>query len=49
MFIAITVEKLLTKPVKFERYEADKYISVLRKLLDDITSSNIFGMRKEMR
>jgi collagenase-like PrtC family protease len=31
--------------VKFDHYEADKYISVLKKLLYDLTSSNIFGIK----
>jgi len=35
-------QEIADKVVKFDRSKADKYISVLKKFLDDLTSSRIF-------
>ena len=39
-------QEIADKVVTFDRSEADKYISLLKKLLDDLTSSNIFEIRE---
>ena len=39
-------QDIADKVVTFDRGEADKYISTLKKLLDDLTSSNIFEIRE---
>jgi collagenase-like PrtC family protease len=38
-------QEIADKVVRFDHYEADKYMSVLEKLLQELISSNIFGIR----
>ncbi len=42
-------QEIADKVVKLDRSEVDKYTSVLKELLDDLSSSNIFRVRESVR